>query len=155
MRRVLWLTVGFILLFSGAFYGVVMFKRSPYNSSYCCAQQGLYQQLGMKEEEKRAVLALDQEFIQEKNHLCMQLCQARYSLAQLLRQPEVTQKELEDKTTEISFIQLAMERAAVAHILKVRDTLTPSQAQKYMKMIYQDVCSDMNGQMTQSYTERK
>ncbi len=74
----------------------------------------------------------------------MQLCQSRYGLAQLLLQPDITQKELDDKTAEVASIQLAVERAAAAHVLKVKETLTPEQAKKYMEMLYQDVCSQMN-----------
>ncbi len=151
MKRVFWMTVVFILLFAGAFYGIQKVQHCPLmgtmaqrGSSYCCAQAGMYQKLSATPEQQNAILALDQEFIKEKNRLCMQLCQSRYGLAQLLRRPEVTQKGLDEKTAEIASVQLAMERAAAAHVLKVKEMLTPEQAKKYMEMLYQDVCGQMD-----------
>lgn len=151
MKRVFWMTVVFILLFTGAFYGIQKIQHCPLMGtmarggvSYCCAQPGIYQKLSATPEQQSAILALDQEFIKEKNRLCMQLCQSRYGLAQLLRRPEVTQKELDEKTAEVASVQLAMERAAAAHVLKVKEVLTPEQAKKYMEMLYQDVCGQMD-----------
>ncbi len=151
MKRVFWMTVVFILLFAGAFYGVQKIQQCPFmgsmavvKSGYCCAQSGIYQKLSATPEQQKAIQVLDQEFIKEKNRLCMQLCQSRYGLAQLLRRADITQEELDEKTAEVASIQLAMERASVAHILKVKEVLTPEQAKKYMGMLYQDVCSQMD-----------
>lgn len=151
MKRIFWMTAVFILLFAAAFYGVQKMQHCPFMgtmargiSSYCCAQPGSYQKLSATPEQQNAILALDQEFIKEKNRLCMQLCRSRYGLAQLLLSPDITQKELDDKTAEVASIQLAMERAAAAHVLKVKETLTSEQAKKYMEMLYQDVCGQMD-----------
>ncbi|GEM_PF-3856638 len=151
MKRVFWMTVVFILLFAGAFYGIQKVQRCPLmgtmaqgGSFYCCAQPGSYQKLSATPEQQNAILVLDQKFLKEKNHICVQLCQSRYGLAQMLRRPEVTQKELDEKTAEVASVQLAMERAAVAHILKVKEVLTPEQAKKYMEILYQDVCGQMD-----------
>lgn len=151
MKRVFWMTVVFILLFAGAFYGVQKTQRCPLmgssdlgKSAYCCAQPGIYRNLSAFSEQQNAIEALDREFIKEKNRLCMQLCQSRYGLAQLLLRTGITQKELDEKTAEVASVQLAMERAAVAHILKVKEVLTPEQARKYMEMLYQDVCGQMD-----------
>ncbi|MBI1976434.1 MAG: periplasmic heavy metal sensor [Candidatus Omnitrophica bacterium] len=152
MKRVFWMTVVFILLFAAAFYGVQKVQHCPLmgsaaagKSAYCCAQSGIYRNLSASSEQQNAIALLDREFIKERNRLCMQLCQSRYGLAQLLLQPDITQKELDDKTAEVASIQLAVERAAAAHVLKVRETLTPEQAKKYMEMLYRDVCSQMDG----------
>ena len=151
MKRVFWMTVVFILLFTGAFYGIQKIQHCPFmgtmaqtGSSYCCAQTGIYQKLSATPEQQKAILALDQEFMKEKNRLCMQLCQSRYGLAQLLRRADITQRELDEKTAEVASIQLAMERTAAAHILKVKEQLTPDQAVKYMETLYQDVCGQMD-----------
>jgi Spy/CpxP family protein refolding chaperone len=151
MKRIFWMTVVSILLFAGAFYGVQKAQRCPLmgsttsgKSTYCCAQPGIYRNLEASSEQQNAIKILDREFIKEKNHVCMQLCQSRYGLAQLLLRADITQKELDEKTTEVASIQLAMERAAVAHILKVKEVLTPEQSEKYMEMLYQDVCGQMD-----------
>jgi len=103
MKRIFWMTAVFILLFAAAFYGVQKTQHCPFMgtmargmSSYCCAQPGSYQKLSATPEQQNTILALDQEFIKEKNRLCMQLCQSRYGLAQLLLSPDITQKELDD-----------------------------------------------------------
>ena len=151
MKRIFWMTVVFILLFAAAFYGVrktqqcsLMGSTALGKSAYCCAQPGIYRNLSASGEQQNAIAALDREFIKEKNRLCMQLCQSRYGLAQLLLSPDITRKELDDQTAEVASIQLAMERAAAAHVLKVKEVLTPEQAKKYMEMLYQDVCSQMD-----------
>lgn len=151
MKRIFWMTVVFVLLFAAAFYGVQKKQHCPFmksmtsgKSAYCCAQPGIYRNLSASTEQQNAIKGLDREFMKEKDKLCMQLCQSRYILAQSLLRPDITQKELDDQTAEVASIQLAMERAAAVHILKVREILTPKQAKKYMAMLYQDVCGQMD-----------
>ena len=154
MKRIIGITLGFILLFSLTFYGVVkvkecyrtgcpLFFKNGSRFDYCCAQEGMCRKLTTTPLQQETLKSLDQEFLEEKGRLCKQLCQARYRLAQMLVKPTVTQQELEEKIAEVSAIQLAMERAAVAHILKVRDILTPDQAKSYMESLYQDACKNM------------
>ena len=143
MKRTWGILVGFILIFVMSFFAMqkwLVLHPLPIQQSYCCAQEGFYKKFNLVAPQQEQLVKMDEEFLREKNRLCATLCQVRYEMAQLLREPTTQQAGIDAKIAEIAVIQLAMERQSVAHVLKVRDLLTAREAKQYLEVFYQDLC---------------
>lgn len=91
-----------------------------------------YANLGLSPAEAEALKKQDAAFRVEGDRLCMRICRGRMELLSLLEREGVPEEEVFRKIEEIGAQQVLIEKGIAAHILAVRERLTPDQSAAYL-----------------------
>lgn len=124
------------ILIAGAVFGAVALVA--YLSTLGCCQligkmtrpTPLSRQLQLTSAQRERVAPLEREFFAVKGETCSRLCQKRAQLIQLLRSKEADVATSNALVEEIGREQVALEKATLAHLLALRQALSPSQVEQ-------------------------
>lgn len=132
MKRILWVSIGAL-----GIAGVVYLATLG-----CCHLMGVGQkpvsltgQLGLTRTQAKAIAALDQDFLAQKEASCRVLCAKRAQLIQLLKQPELDRAALSVLIEEIGREQAVLERGTLEHLAAVSRHLEPAQRGKLIGLM--------------------
>jgi Spy/CpxP family protein refolding chaperone len=104
-------------------------------SSYCF----LHKRLSLSESQQGRMDALDKPFRSKVNQLKAELSQRRDELSALLLEPSPTAESINAKLDEIAASQVELQKVVVAHLLKIKETLTPEQQKRFFAMIIEEL----------------
>jgi Spy/CpxP family protein refolding chaperone len=104
-------------------------------------QNGTYlkTELGLTDEQAAKIQALQKEYTGEVEACCGRHCDARAKLSEAMFAGNDTD-QLRSTVESMCRAQIDSEMATIAHIRKVRDSLTPDQQKKYEQMVTGCVC---------------
>lgn len=99
----------------------------------------LSRQLQLTSAEREKVSSLEQEFLAIKAETCSRLCQKRAQLIQLLKSKEADVATSGVLAEEIGREQIALEKATLAHLLALRQVLSPAQVERLMGQMTEEL----------------
>jgi hypothetical protein len=97
--------------------------------------------LHLTADQARQVATLEKEYRAKLDDCCKRHCDARFDLGQELGKPEVNQTNATVAVSRMCAVQSEIENTTLAHILRVREILTPAQRTQYAQLLNQQVCT--------------
>lgn len=99
----------------------------------------LHKHLSLSESQKARMEALDKPFRSKVNQLKAELRQKRDELSALLLEPNPTAESINAKLDEIATLQVELQKVVVAHLLEIKEILTPEQQKRFFAMIIEEL----------------
>lgn len=144
MKKVL-LLVAMIVVGSAAVSFVVArwvaTRHQPVTAARLHDAGWLKQELQLTDEQALAVEQLETQFKKQLAALCETHCAARFALGDELMKSSVDTAKCRTSVEKMNAAQAESEEATLAQILKVRALLNDQQAQRYARLIHDQVCS--------------
>jgi len=98
-----------------------------------------YKHLSLSESQKSRMEALDKPFRSKVNQLKDQLRRKNDELSELLLESNSTAEGINAKLDEIATLQAELQKVVVAHLLKIKEMLTPEQQKRFFSMIIEEL----------------
>lgn len=99
----------------------------------------LHNYLSLSESQKIRMEALDKPFRSKVNQLKVEIRQKRDELSALLLEPNPTAEIINTKLDEIAMLQVELQKVVVAHLLSIKEILTPEQQKRFFAMIIKEL----------------
>ena len=99
----------------------------------------LVRALDLTPDQARQLAAADKDYQVKVDEGCEKHCAARFELGTALTKSDASQAPA--CVERMCAAQTEMERATLAHILRIREFLTPAQRERYAKLLYEQVCT--------------
>ena len=100
----------------------------------------LKQTLGLSQTQFSEIEKLEENFCNEKENLCAQLCQKRFELSQEFLQPKINSEKMEGYIKTISGTQAELEEKTLKHLVEMDKVLEPEQKKKFFLMLADELC---------------
>jgi len=94
-----------------------------------------YANLGLDREQADVLRAKDAAFRSMADGMCVRVCRGRLELLALMGENGSSQDKVLSKIDEVGALQVALEKEIAAHILAVRENLTPEQSAAYLARV--------------------
>lgn len=138
MKKLFLFTVLISALTLGAYWGGQRLCMRMTGSGDAKLGPNWYAELGLDKKETEIFKKQDKAFRQESNRVCMELCQQRMRLLDLLTQ-NTDEAQIYQKLDEINVLQAALEKNMVKHMLEVKNQLPTEKGAAYMAHLRQQL----------------
>lgn len=128
MKRTIFALLIVTLIVAGSAFGVARWLRCR---SCATPNTDITRELGLTGTQAAAVAKLDAEFQKKLSALCAAHCAARADLSQSLDDPG----KAANCCQRMCDAQVGSEKAALEHIFRVRDLLTPEQQKRHITLV--------------------
>jgi len=99
----------------------------------------LHKHLSLSESQENNMEVLDKPFRSKVNQCKSTLRQKRDELSALLLKPNPTAESINAKLDEIATLQVELQKMVVAHLLEIKEILTPEQQKRFFAMIIEEL----------------
>ena len=96
-----------------------------------------YLELGLSADQAKALEAQETSFRNKTDKLCMQICAQRWAVLNAIKAKSVDREAVYLKIEEIGRFQILLEKEIAAHILNVKENLSPAQSETYLNRIHE------------------
>ena len=136
MKKVL-VQIGLFAAVAGVAYLATLGCGQAFRSARCSVPWS--QRLGLSGGQKGRVAALGKAFMSQSQAACGTLCAKRAQMIELLKKESPDRSVLAALVEEIGAEQLAMEKAALDHVLAVSSELDPAARERYLAMVREEL----------------
>lgn len=144
MRKKLLILVAILLVGSGVsliaaryqFWRAEKTRRHESGQNSCYF---LHKHLSLSTSQKSHMETLDKPFRSKVNQLKAELSQKRDELSALLLEPNPAAEIINAKLEEIATLQVELQKVVVAHLLSIKEILTPEQQKRFFAMIIEEL----------------
>ena len=95
--------------------------------------------LGLSAEQAAGLKEKESAFRKEANSLCMQVCQGRLEVLEMMEKKGAAGEEVLRKVGDVGALQIDLEKKVADHILEVKKSLTHHQSEIYLAHIREQV----------------
>lgn len=92
---------------------------------------------------KNSLKETETEFRMNANRQCLEICRKRFEVLTMLGEPAPDKQAIEKKIEEIGAMQTDLEKTTASHILEIKKTLSPQDAQMYLENIRKELNESM------------
>ncbi len=142
MKRIL-AGIGLFAVVAGVAYLATLGCGEVWRSSHRAVSWS--QRLGLSGEQRDRVASLEKAFLAHSQAACGTLCAKRAQMIALLRQESPDRPALAALVEEIGAEQLAMEKAAMDHVLAVASELEGPRRERYLAMVREELRTACKG----------
>lgn len=142
MKKILVL-IGLFAAVAGVAYLATLGCGQVFRSARCGIPWS--ERLGLSGEQKRRVASLEKAFLRKTQAACGVLCAKRAQMIELLKKESPDRPALAALVEEIEAEQLAMEKASLDHVLAVASGLEPSERERYLAMVREELRTACKG----------
>ena len=133
------LLVGFSVSLIAARYQFWRAEKIRHHESGQHSCYFLHKHLSLSASQKGCMEALDKPFRSKVNQLKAELRQKRDELSTLLLEPNPIDESINAKLGEIATLQVELQKVVVAHLLEIKEILTPEQQKRFFGMIIEEL----------------
>ena len=99
--------------------------------------------LGLTAEQAAEFKTKEAVFRKEADGICMQVCEGRLQVLEMLEKKETDESEILRKVEAIGAIQTDLEKKVANHVLEVKKNLSPRQRETYLGHIREQISRSM------------
>ncbi len=144
MRKKLFILVAILLVGFGVSLFAVRYQfrhtekthRHESGQSSCSF---LHKHLSLAESQKSRIEVLHKPFRSKVDQLKTEFRQQKDELSDLLLEPNPTAESINAKLDEIAALQVELQKVVVAHLLEIKEILTPEQQKRFFAMIIEEL----------------